>query len=71
MDRMTSILPVPSAGLPPGRPRAWLPIVVAGVAFLIDLNTPDGVADGFLYVAAVLVCVWVPTTQAALYTASG
>ena len=74
MERMTSILSVPSAGPPSstiGRPKAWLPIVVAGVAFLIDLNTPDGVADGFLYVAAVLVCVWVPTTQTALYTASG
>jgi hypothetical protein len=60
MDRMCSILSTSSAGLPPGAigcPKAWLPILVAGAAFLIDINTPDGVADGFLYVAAVLVCV--------------
>jgi hypothetical protein len=74
MDRIASILFSFEAGLRPrgiGYPKAWLPILVASAAFLIDLNTPDGVADGFLYVAAVLVCVWVPTTQAALYTAFG
>ena len=74
MDRTCSILSTPSAGLPPGaigRSKAWLPVLVAGAAFLIDINTPDGVADGFLYVAGVLVCVWVPAAQAALYTAFG
>ena len=74
MERMTSLLCNAGAGLPRsaiGCPKAWLPILVAGAAFLVDLNTPHGVADGFLYVAAVLVCVWVPGTQSALYTAFG
>jgi uncharacterized membrane protein YpjA len=50
---------------------AFLPILMTCAAFLIDLDTPNGLLDGFLYVAAVLVCVWVPAANAALYTALG
>jgi hypothetical protein len=49
----------------------FLPILTAAAAFLIDLNTPNGIADGFLYVAAVLVCVWAPAAHYAIYTALG
>ncbi len=48
-----------------------LPILMALAAFLVDLNTPNGIVDGFLYVSAVLVCVWIPTANAAPYTALG
>ncbi len=49
----------------------FLPILMTCAAFLIDLDTPNGLLDGFLYVAAVLVCVWVPAVHVALYTALG
>jgi hypothetical protein len=48
-----------------------LPILTAAAAFLVDLNTPNGVADGSLYVSAVLVCVWAPAAHYAIYTALG
>ena len=49
---------------------AWiLCMVLALVAFLIDSTTPHGVADGFLYVLPVLVCFWVRSAHASLYTA--
>lgn len=44
---------------------------MAFAAFVIDIKTPNGVMDGFLYISAVLVCVWVPAAHAALYTALG
>lgn len=53
------------------RSPRFLPILTAAAAFLIDLNTPNGIADGFLYVAAVLVCVWAPAAHYAIYTALG
>jgi len=48
-----------------------LPIGIAGVSFLIDLETPDDIADGFFYIFAVVSCAWVPRVKAALYTAFG
>ena len=51
--------------------KAFLPLLMGFAAFAIDLKTPNGVVDGFLYVLAVLVCVWVPAANAALYTALG
>jgi signal transduction histidine kinase len=62
------------------RPRKWgplvppqiiLPVGIAIASFLIDLNTPDDIADGFFYLLAVLSCVWVPCTNSALYCALG
>lgn len=50
------------------------PLIPAGLsigAFVIDLMTPNGMLDGFLYVLAVLSCFWVPATSAGLYTALG
>jgi hypothetical protein len=55
----------------PSYSKILVPILVAIAAFLIDINTPNGVVDGFLYVSAVLVCAWIPTTNAALDTALG
>jgi hypothetical protein len=52
-------------------PQAMLPIGIAGVSFLIDLETPDDIADGFFYIFAVVSCAWVPRVKAALYTACG
>jgi signal transduction histidine kinase len=52
-------------------PQAMLPIGIAGVSFLIDLETPDDIADGFFYILAVVSCAWVPRVKAALYTAFG
>jgi signal transduction histidine kinase len=52
-------------------PQAMLPIGIAGVSFLIDLETPDDIADGFFYIFAVVSCAWVPAVRASLYTASG
>ncbi len=48
-----------------------LPIGIAAVAFLIDLETPNDIADGFFYIFAVVSCAWVPQVKAALYTALG
>jgi signal transduction histidine kinase len=50
-------------------PTWVLCIALAIVAFLIDATTPHGVADGFLYVLPVLVCFWVRSAYASLYTA--
>lgn len=47
-----------------------LPVGVTLVAFLIDVKTPDGVADGYLYLFAVLACQWLPRANAAMYTAA-
>jgi len=52
-------------------PQAMLPIGIAGLSFLIDLETPDDIADGFFYIFAVVSCAWVPRVKAALYTAFG
>jgi signal transduction histidine kinase len=52
-------------------PQALLPIGIAGLSFLIDLETPDDIADGFFYIFAVVSCAWVPRVKAALYTACG
>jgi signal transduction histidine kinase len=49
---------------------AWvLCIALSIVAFLIDATTPHGVADGFLYVLPVLVCFWIRSAYASMYTA--
>ena len=52
-------------------PQIALPVGIAVASFLIDLKTPDDIADGFFYLLAVLSCVWVPYTTSALYTAFG
>jgi signal transduction histidine kinase len=52
-------------------PQALLPIGIVAVSFLIDLETPDDIADGFFYIFAVVSCAWVPHVRAALYTALG
>lgn len=51
--------------------RYLTPVALSGVAFAVDVATPHGVIDGFLYVLAVLTCVWVPNVAAAPYTAFG
>ena len=48
-----------------------LPVGITAGAFLIDLETPDDIADGFFYIFAVVSCAWVPRVKAALYTALG
>jgi hypothetical protein len=53
------------------RARYALPLTLVLAAFAIDVCTPNGVVDGFLYVAAVLSCFWVPSANAAPYTAMG
>jgi signal transduction histidine kinase len=53
------------------QPQFLLPIGIGVGAFTIDVLTPHGFVDGFLYVLAVLVCIWVPSVNAALYTAIG
>ncbi len=66
VDDIDNGISLPSAVLEP----AWvLCILLALVAFLIDCTTPHGVADGFLYVLPVLVCFWVRSPHASLYTA--
>jgi signal transduction histidine kinase len=52
-------------------PQIILPLGIALAAFLIDLKTPDDIADGFFYMLAVVSCVWVPCAKSALYTALG
>ena len=73
MDRVISFPSTPSGLFPPRAvwfcSKAFLPPLIAFAAFLIDVNTANGLADGFLYVAAVLICVWVPAVNAVLYTA--
>jgi len=44
--------------------------MLAVVAFFIDSRTPQGVADGFLYVLPVLVSFWARSTHASLYMAT-
>lgn len=53
------------------RPVHVLPVGLGITAFLIDVNTPHGVADGFLYMLSVLSCFWLPRASAALYAAAG
>jgi signal transduction histidine kinase len=48
-----------------------LPVGITAGAFLIDLETPDDIADGFFYIFAVVSCAWVPRVEAAPYTALG
>jgi signal transduction histidine kinase len=76
MNKMNASLPLGTDVLTKqhGRlphPRLILPLGVSLLAFTIDLATPNGMLDGFLYVLAVLVCVWVPGVTVALYTALG
>ena len=75
MDRVIQFPSSPNALFLPRavkfRSSAFLPLLTALAAFLIDVRTPNGVVDGFLYVSAVLVCVWVPAANAAFYTALG
>lgn len=73
MDRISRF---PMAHLPPMRewsfaPPAFFPIVLATVAFIFDVITPNGLLDGVLYVSAILVCVWLPSPKSALFTALG
>ena len=51
-------------------PRLLLPVAVSLLAFGIDLATPRGMFDGYLYVLAVLACVGLPAPNASLYTAA-
>jgi signal transduction histidine kinase len=51
--------------------HALVPVAIGASAFFVDLKTPDNVADGFLYILAVLACVWVPGLRAAIFTAAG
>lgn len=51
-------------------PAALLPLGLSVAAFIVDVNTPFGVADGFLYLLAVLSCFWLPNARAGLYTAA-
>jgi hypothetical protein len=73
MKTVTLSPPLANASFSPGAarslPKAWLPILGAMAAFVIDVRTPNGVVDGLLYVSAVLACVWVPRANSALYTA--
>lgn len=63
-----------AGGLPQRRgllqPAVVLSLELAILAFIVDLDTPYGVADGFLYVLAVLTCFWLPNANAALYAAA-
>jgi signal transduction histidine kinase len=52
-------------------PQTIVPVAIAIASFLIDIKTPNDIADGFLYLLAVLSCVWVPRVNSALYTAFG
>ena len=52
-------------------PQTLLPVAIAAASLLIDFATPNDIADGFLYMLAVLSCTWVPRVNAALYTALG
>jgi signal transduction histidine kinase len=52
-------------------PQIMLPFGIGITAFLIDLQTPDDIADGFFYILAVVSCVWVPYANSAFYTAFG
>jgi signal transduction histidine kinase len=52
-------------------PQIILPAGIGIASFLIDLKTPDDIADGFIYLLAVLSCVWVPYPSSALFTALG
>ncbi len=55
----------------PLRSAFLLPLGLSCAAFVVDLMTPQGMIDGFLYVFAVLACIWVPCVTAAIYTALG
>lgn len=52
-------------------PQILLPAAIGITSFLIDLKTPDDIADGFIYLLAVLSCVWIPCPSSALYAAFG
>jgi signal transduction histidine kinase len=67
-SRKSAVLKKYTAVFPP---QIILPLGIAVIAFLIDLLTPDDIADGFFYILAVVCCVWVPYANAALYTAFG
>ena len=45
---------------------AWL---AGGAIFLLDLQLPNGLVDGFLYVLVVLICRWSPNPRAPVYAA--
>jgi signal transduction histidine kinase len=63
--------PTNAQGLRSLPPQAVLPVAIATASFLVDLETPDDIADGFFYIFAVVSCAWVPGVRAALYTAFG
>jgi signal transduction histidine kinase len=67
-SRKSAVLKKYTAVFPP---QIILPFGIATTAFLIDLKTPDDIADGFFYILAVVSCVWVPYANSALYTAFG
>lgn len=50
--------------------RTLLPLVVAAAMFVLDVLTPNGVVDGFLYVPAILLCWWIPNANAAPFMAA-
>ena len=73
MDRLCSFS---TAHLPLMRewtfpPPALFPILLATIAFIFDVITPNGLLDAVLYVSATMVCVWLPRPNSALYTARG
>ncbi len=51
-------------------PRILLPVCVSLLVFGIDLATPRGMFDGYLYVLAVLACVGAPAPNTPLYAAA-
>ena len=50
-------------------PKQMIPAALSVAAFVIDVVTPHGMIDGFLYVLPVLSCILVPGTAAVVYTA--
>jgi type IV secretory pathway VirB3-like protein len=48
-----------------------LPLIVAAAMFVLDVLTPNGVVDGFMYVPAILLCWWIPNAKAAPLMAAG
>jgi signal transduction histidine kinase len=68
MTLRSTDIPAQRGTLP--HPASLLPLGLLTAAFVVDLNTPFGVADGFLYLLAVLSCFWLPNARAAVYTAA-
>jgi hypothetical protein len=49
----------------------YIPLAASVAWFVLDIKTPNGVIDGFLYVSAVLLCHWVSNPRAPLLLAAG